>query len=195
MVTFLIVSQIVLAIIVTIIVLFQKSSSIGLGAYSGSNESIFGAKGPTPFLSKMTFIFGFLFVVNTIALGYIYNKAQSSTVLDSVSIVPKIEMPKVIIPTVNDINTVLENNITDLNSNVVNSTVNSQTETETLQEIKKDFESMVQIKVNEQVEEMKKIEESKSLIIIDNNDTNSNNLELNTTSNIIAPMESNETTK
>lgn len=45
MTTTLFVVQIVLAIFITIMVLLQKSSSIGLGAYSGSNESVFGAKG------------------------------------------------------------------------------------------------------------------------------------------------------
>ena len=68
----LLVVQFVLAIIITIVVLLQKSSSIGLGAYSGSNESLFGAKGPAGFLAKTTFVLGFLFVVNTIALGYFY---------------------------------------------------------------------------------------------------------------------------
>ncbi len=38
--------------------MLQKSSSIGLGAYSGSNESLFGAKGPASFLGEATFIFG-----------------------------------------------------------------------------------------------------------------------------------------
>ena len=69
----LLVVQFVLAIIITIVVLLQKSSSIGLGAYSGSNESLFGAKGPAGFLAKTTFVLGFLFVVNTIALGYFYS--------------------------------------------------------------------------------------------------------------------------
>ena len=88
MANILLTSQIILAAILTIIVLFQKSSSIGLGAYSGTNESVFGAKGPTNFLSKMTFFFGFLFLANTIFLGYVYNQENSSTVLDSISIVP-----------------------------------------------------------------------------------------------------------
>ena len=88
MANILLTSQIVLAVILTIIVLFQKSSSIGLGAYSGTNESVFGAKGPTNFLSKMTFFFGFLFLANTISLGYVYNQENRSTVLDTVSIVP-----------------------------------------------------------------------------------------------------------
>ena len=65
----LLVVQFVLAIIITIVVLLQKSSSIGLGAYSGSNESLFGAKGPAGFLAKTTVVLGFLFVVNTIARG------------------------------------------------------------------------------------------------------------------------------
>ena len=88
MANILLTSQIVLAVILTLVVLFQKSSSIGLGSYSGTNNSILGAKGPTNLLSKMTFFFGFLFLANTISLGYVYNQDNSSTVLDTVSIVP-----------------------------------------------------------------------------------------------------------
>ena len=79
----LLIVQIVLAIAITIAVLLQKSSSIGLGAYSGSNESVFGAKGPNSFLAKATFSIGFLFVVNTIALGYLYSQANQASVVDS----------------------------------------------------------------------------------------------------------------
>ena len=83
----LLIVQIVLAILITISVLLQKSSSIGLGAYSGSNESVFGAKGPTGFLAKATFTLAFLFIVNTLALGYLYTASNSASVTDS--IVPK----------------------------------------------------------------------------------------------------------
>ncbi|VEJ08512.1 preprotein translocase subunit SecG [Helicobacter pullorum] len=82
----LLVVQFVLAIIITIVVLLQKSSSIGLGAYSGSNESLFGAKGPAGFLAKTTFVLGFLFVVNTIALGYFYTKDSQKSIVDNVEI-------------------------------------------------------------------------------------------------------------
>ncbi len=78
--------QFILAVFVTVVVLLQKSSSIGLGAYSGSNESVFGAKGPTGFLQKLTFIVGFIFVINTITLGYLYNKEYSKSVVDSINI-------------------------------------------------------------------------------------------------------------
>lgn len=75
--------QIVLAIFITIIVLLQKSSSIGLGAYSGSNESVFGAKGPAGFLAKFTMFLGLLFILNTVALAYFYNQENQKSVLDS----------------------------------------------------------------------------------------------------------------
>lgn len=87
----LLIIQFVLAILLTIIVLLQKSSSIGLGAYSGSNESLFGAKGPANFLSKATMALGLLFVINTVALGYLYNEQRNQSAVDKVkteSIIP-----------------------------------------------------------------------------------------------------------
>ena len=81
--SFLLIVQIVLVVVLTIAVLLQKSSSIGLGAYSGSNESVFGAKGPSAFLAKTTFLIGFLFVVNTITLGYMYSSEKNESVVDN----------------------------------------------------------------------------------------------------------------
>lgn len=88
----LLITQLILAVVITIIVLLQKSSSIGLGAYSGSNDSVFGSKGPASFLSKVTFTMIFLFLVNTIALGYFYNKEANASILDSA--------PKGLVPTI-----------------------------------------------------------------------------------------------
>jgi len=82
----LLVVQFILAIFLTIAVLLQKSSSMGLGAYSGSNESMFGAKGPANFLTKLTFGLGILLVLNTLYLGYLYNKDYSKSVVDNVEI-------------------------------------------------------------------------------------------------------------
>jgi len=76
--------QIVLAILITTLVLLQKSSSIGLGAYSGSNESLFGAKGPAGFLTKATFILALLFVINTLVLGYMYSKENKKSAVDTI---------------------------------------------------------------------------------------------------------------
>ena len=82
----LLILQFILAILITIIVLLQKSSSIGLGAYSGSNESLFGAKGPAGFLAKLTFGLGFIFVINTIALGFLYKKKKKKSIVDNIRI-------------------------------------------------------------------------------------------------------------
>ena len=90
----LLIIQIILAIAIIITVLLQKSSSIGLGAYSGSNESMFGAKGPASFLAKATFTLALLFVVNTLAMGYLYNHEKNKSVADTISTttaVPTIE--------------------------------------------------------------------------------------------------------
>jgi len=89
MIKVLFVLQIVLAIVLTIVILLQKSSSIGLGAYSGSNETLFGAKGPQGFLAKLTFFLATLFVLNTIALGYLYNKTYNQSILDKVEVEQK----------------------------------------------------------------------------------------------------------
>jgi len=91
----LLISQIVLVVIIVIAVLLQKSSSIGLGAYSGSNESVFGAKGPGGFLAKMTFFFGFLFVVNTITLGYFYAQDNNASVVDNIAASTDVAAPVV----------------------------------------------------------------------------------------------------
>ena len=91
--SFLLIVQKILVVLLVIAVLLQKSSSIGLGAYSGSNESVFGAKGPSGFLAKTTFLIGFLFVANTITLGYMYSTAASESVVDNM-----IETTNVIAP-------------------------------------------------------------------------------------------------
>ncbi|MDD5053219.1 MAG: preprotein translocase subunit SecG [Sulfuricurvum sp.] len=95
----LLIVQIVLVVMITIAVLLQKSSSIGLGAYSGSNESVFGAKGPGTFLAKVTFFLGFVFVVNTVALGYFYSQQKTASVVDTM-----VENTNVAAPTINVVN-------------------------------------------------------------------------------------------
>lgn len=82
----LLIVQFVIAIILTITILLQKSSSMGLGAYSGSNESLFGAKGPGNFLAKGTIILGLVFVINTLVLGYLYNQERQTSAVDSVQV-------------------------------------------------------------------------------------------------------------
>jgi preprotein translocase subunit SecG len=95
----LIVIQIILSVVISGFVLMQKSSSIGLGAYSGSNDSLFGAKGPVGFLQKATFFVGFLFVINTLTLVYLYNQQKTDSLFDNVKI-EKTKIPTSPIPSV-----------------------------------------------------------------------------------------------
>ncbi len=100
MTTIILVLQFVLAVILTIAVLLQKSSSIGLGAYSGSNESLFGAKGPAGFLAKFTFVIGFLFIANTLALGYVYNKSKKGSLAEKIKVEKSTKKSTPVIPAV-----------------------------------------------------------------------------------------------
>ena len=105
MTSILLITQIVLVVLLTIAVLLQKSSSIGLGAYSGSNESVFGAKGPGSFLAKTTFFLGFLFVVNTVTLGYFYAQERNESVIDTIVEKTDIAAPVIEIPAPVETNT------------------------------------------------------------------------------------------
>ncbi len=96
MTTILLIAQFVIALILTIAVLLQKSSSMGLGAYSGSNESLFGAKGPAGFLAKFTFFMALVFVLNTLLLGYFYNKSSKDSLAEQ--IVTEKKVKKVVPP-------------------------------------------------------------------------------------------------
>ncbi len=92
--------QIVLVIAITILVLLQRSESMGLGAYSSSNNSIFGAGGPMNFLTKATMTLGLLFVLNTLTLVYLYNKQANSSALDKVKIKTQKTIPAPKVPTI-----------------------------------------------------------------------------------------------
>ncbi len=97
----LLIIQLVLTILIIIAVLLQKSSSMGLGAYSGSNDTMFGAKGPANFLVKITFVLGALFVINTIALGYTYNSERQKSVVDTLntnSLIPQAPVHQAVAP-------------------------------------------------------------------------------------------------
>ncbi len=86
MISIFITIQVILAILIVILALLNKSSSMGFGTYASSNDSVFGAKGPMDFLTKATITLGFLFVLNTLTLVYLYNKQANTSVLDEVKI-------------------------------------------------------------------------------------------------------------
>jgi len=85
--------QIILAVILVILALLNKSSSMGFGTYASSNDSVFGAKGPMDFLTKATITVGFLLVLNTLTLVYLYNKQANTSVTDNIKVEHKTPAP------------------------------------------------------------------------------------------------------
>ncbi|MBK1992385.1 preprotein translocase subunit SecG [Campylobacter sp. 2018MI35] len=112
MTTLLIILQFIIVVVICIAVLLQKSSSIGLGAYSGSNESLFGAKGPAGFLAKFTFFMGIVLIANTIALSYIYNTSSGDSLAEKITVKNNSSIPNPPMSVVPSIPTNNENNIT-----------------------------------------------------------------------------------
>ena len=72
LITFLMITNIILAIILIVLVLLQqgKGSDLGSAFGGGSSNSLFGAVGPSNFLGKITTYIAALFLV--VSLGHAY---------------------------------------------------------------------------------------------------------------------------
>ncbi len=67
-----------------LIILLQPSKSGDIGSMfgGGSSESVFGSSGAMPFLVKMTRLFGLIFVITSLFLGYSSVKSISGSVVE-----------------------------------------------------------------------------------------------------------------
>lgn len=91
MTTFLIILHILVCLFLIGIVLLQQGKGGGMGAAlggGGSNQSVFGADGPMPILSKVTTGAAVIFMLTSLALAYISSHDSSSSVMKQIS-VPK----------------------------------------------------------------------------------------------------------
>jgi preprotein translocase subunit SecG len=61
--------HIIVALLLIVVVLMQQSKGAGLSPVFGAGQSVFGAGGATPFLSKMTAVLAVLFMVTSILLA------------------------------------------------------------------------------------------------------------------------------
>ncbi|MYG82324.1 MAG: preprotein translocase subunit SecG, partial [Candidatus Dadabacteria bacterium] len=73
--------HIIISILLVLIILLQPSKSGDIGSMfgGGSSESVFGSSGAMPFLVKMTRLFGLIFVVTSLFLGYTSVKSISGS--------------------------------------------------------------------------------------------------------------------
>ncbi len=61
--------HILISILLIVVVLMQQAKGAGLSPVFGAGQSVFGAKGATPFLSKLTAVLAILFMVSSIVLA------------------------------------------------------------------------------------------------------------------------------
>ncbi|GEM_PF-4180483 len=76
--TALIVLHVIICLLLIVCVILQKGKGAEMGAAFGvgSSSAVFGPKGPTPFLAKVTVFLGVLFFVNSIALTLLMGKPR-----------------------------------------------------------------------------------------------------------------------
>ncbi len=78
--SFLIVLQIVLAILIILIVLVNVTKGSEYGAVFRGAEAIFGGAGPTSFLNKVTMILVLLFFLNSILLTKVFTEKHKAII-------------------------------------------------------------------------------------------------------------------
>lgn len=81
--TALLITAVILSIVIIILILLQQGKGADTGAiFGGGSSSIFGARGASTFLSKLTGFLVFLFFLNCLSLAYMAKtKTQDSSVL------------------------------------------------------------------------------------------------------------------
>jgi preprotein translocase subunit SecG len=74
--------HITVSILLIITVLLQPGKGGDLGSmFGGTTESIFGASGAVPFLTKVTRVLAVLFMITSLSLGYFSTKGVKSSVV------------------------------------------------------------------------------------------------------------------
>ncbi|MCF7849702.1 MAG: preprotein translocase subunit SecG [Kiritimatiellales bacterium] len=89
-----IIIEILCCLLLSGIILLQKSKSEGLGMAfgSGMGESLFGARAGNV-LTKGTVLLSIVFIVNTVVLGVIFSRGEKSLIDSSAPSVPPITAP------------------------------------------------------------------------------------------------------
>lgn len=84
--------HIIISILLIITVLLQPGKGDDLGTiFGGTSQSIFGASGAVPFLTKVTRILAVLFIITSLSLGYFSAKSIKSSVVNESRPLPKEE--------------------------------------------------------------------------------------------------------
>jgi preprotein translocase subunit SecG len=89
--TILTILQVISALSIVALVLLQrgKGADAGAGFGAGASGTVFGARGATTGLSRMTAIFAAIFMMNSLALTYLFQRdarAAPTSILDKVPV-------------------------------------------------------------------------------------------------------------
>ena len=89
--TILTILQVISALAIVALVLLQrgKGADAGAGFGAGASGTVFGARGATTGLSRMTAIFAAVFMMNSLALTYLFQRdarAAPTSILDKVPV-------------------------------------------------------------------------------------------------------------
>jgi len=98
--TILTILQVISALAIVALVLLQrgKGADAGAGFGAGASGTVFGARGATTGLSRMTAIFAAIFMLNSLCLTYLFQRdarAAPTSLLDQVPVTttPAVEQP------------------------------------------------------------------------------------------------------
>jgi preprotein translocase subunit SecG len=89
--TILTVLQVISAFVIVALVLLQrgKGADAGAGFGAGASGTVFGARGATTGLSRMTAVFAAIFMINSLCLTYLFQRdarAAPTSILDKVPV-------------------------------------------------------------------------------------------------------------
>jgi preprotein translocase subunit SecG len=87
--TILTILQVISAFVIVALVLLQrgKGADAGAGFGAGASGTVFGARGATTGLSRMTAVFAAIFMINSLCLTYLFQRdarAEPTSLLDKV---------------------------------------------------------------------------------------------------------------
>lgn len=81
--------HVIVSLFLIITVLLQPGKGGDLGSvFGGTSESIFGASGAVPFLTKVTRFLAVIFMVTSLSLGYFSARGISSSVVEDSPLAP-----------------------------------------------------------------------------------------------------------
>jgi len=86
--------HVAVALSLVLIVLLQAGKGAGIGAaFGGSSQTIFGSRGPTSFLGKLTAGAAILFMMTSLLLTYIGSRSTGTSIVPAAPVRPAGQAP------------------------------------------------------------------------------------------------------